>query len=207
MGSSKATVQPRQPGVYRDEPDRDDAASTSSAVLLGDIDDLPNEELPSYSDSQQYTDELSSAATRATPEASDGALYVRRGPGGPTYNPYVLSSAVTVLANQFIAGSLLNFLFPPTVWTGRKSAPSFQITVPKPRLSTACSSSKLRFRLATTFSWLERILKPCDKIIRTPRIRLGTSGLKSTLHPSLAAKKLNACQITRGAIAAACFLS
>ena len=42
-------IQPHQPGVYRDDPDRDDAASTSSAVLLGDI-DYPDEELPSYTD-------------------------------------------------------------------------------------------------------------------------------------------------------------
>jgi hypothetical protein len=42
-------MQPHQPGVYRDDPDRDDAASTSSAVLLGDI-DYPDEELPSYTD-------------------------------------------------------------------------------------------------------------------------------------------------------------
>ena len=42
-------TQPHQPGVYRDDPDRDDAASTSSAVLLGDI-DYPEEELPSYTD-------------------------------------------------------------------------------------------------------------------------------------------------------------
>ncbi|KAG0650000.1 hypothetical protein D0Z07_3938 [Hyphodiscus hymeniophilus] len=42
-------TQPHQPGVYRDDPDRDDAASTSSAVLLGDI-DYPDEELPSYTD-------------------------------------------------------------------------------------------------------------------------------------------------------------
>lgn len=45
----KPSVQPHQPGVYRDDPDRDDAASTSSAVLLGDI-DYPDEELPSYTD-------------------------------------------------------------------------------------------------------------------------------------------------------------
>ena len=45
----KAPVQPHQPGVYRDDPDRDDAASTSSAVLMGDI-DYPDEELPSYTD-------------------------------------------------------------------------------------------------------------------------------------------------------------
>jgi len=38
-----------QPGVYRDDPDRDDAASTSSAVLLDHI-DYSNEELPAYSD-------------------------------------------------------------------------------------------------------------------------------------------------------------
>lgn len=51
MGSSKATHQPRHPGVYRDEPDRDDA-STSSAVLLEDIDEptYPDEELPAYTD-------------------------------------------------------------------------------------------------------------------------------------------------------------
>jgi len=35
---------------YRDEPDRDDAASTSSAVLLGDFDSFPDEALPAYED-------------------------------------------------------------------------------------------------------------------------------------------------------------
>lgn len=49
--------QPHQPGVYRDDPDRDDAASTSSAVLLGDI-DYPDEELPSYTD-EPYAAEVS----------------------------------------------------------------------------------------------------------------------------------------------------
>lgn len=37
------------PGVYRDDPDRDDAASTSSAVLMEDI-DYPDSELPAYED-------------------------------------------------------------------------------------------------------------------------------------------------------------
>jgi hypothetical protein len=35
---------------YRDEPDRDDEASTSSAVLLGDFDSFPDEALPAYED-------------------------------------------------------------------------------------------------------------------------------------------------------------
>ncbi len=42
------TYVPPPPGVYRDDPD--DAASMSSAVLLGDI-DFPGEELPAYEDS------------------------------------------------------------------------------------------------------------------------------------------------------------
>ncbi|RDW89270.1 hypothetical protein BP6252_01302 [Coleophoma cylindrospora] len=50
MGSSKAGTPAFQSGVYRDEPDRNDAASTSSAVLLGDIDSYPEEDLPAYSD-------------------------------------------------------------------------------------------------------------------------------------------------------------
>lgn len=37
------------PGVYRDEPDRDDAASTSSAVLMEDI-GYPDTDLPAYED-------------------------------------------------------------------------------------------------------------------------------------------------------------
>lgn len=41
---------PRLPhGVYRDEPDRDDAASTSSAVLLEDV-GYPDADLPAYED-------------------------------------------------------------------------------------------------------------------------------------------------------------
>lgn len=37
------------PGVYRDDLDRDDAASTSSAVLMDDI-DYPDSDLPAYED-------------------------------------------------------------------------------------------------------------------------------------------------------------
>jgi hypothetical protein len=51
----KPSLQPPQPGVYRDDPDRDDAASTSSAVLMGDI-DYPDEELPSYTDEPNVGD-------------------------------------------------------------------------------------------------------------------------------------------------------
>ncbi|RFU28761.1 hypothetical protein B7463_g7588, partial [Scytalidium lignicola] len=49
MGNPKGAIEPYQPGVYRDDPDRDDAASTSSAMLMGDI-DYPEEQLPAYSD-------------------------------------------------------------------------------------------------------------------------------------------------------------
>jgi len=45
MGNKKGEDAP-----YRDEPDRDDAASTSSAVLLGDFDSFPDEALPAYED-------------------------------------------------------------------------------------------------------------------------------------------------------------
>jgi len=38
------------PGVYRDEPDRDDAASTSSAVLLEDVGGYSDADLPAYED-------------------------------------------------------------------------------------------------------------------------------------------------------------
>lgn len=37
------------PGVYRDAPDRDDAASTSSALLMNDL-DFPEADLPAYDD-------------------------------------------------------------------------------------------------------------------------------------------------------------
>lgn len=37
------------PGVHSDEPDRDDAASTSSAVLLEDV-GYPDADLPAYED-------------------------------------------------------------------------------------------------------------------------------------------------------------
>lgn len=50
MGSSKILPPPHQAGVYKDDPDRDDAASTSSAMLLGDFDSYPEEELPAYTD-------------------------------------------------------------------------------------------------------------------------------------------------------------
>jgi hypothetical protein len=45
----KAPIQPYQPGVYRDDPDRDDAASTSSAVPMDEM-DYPEDELPAYTD-------------------------------------------------------------------------------------------------------------------------------------------------------------
>ncbi|KAH8652715.1 hypothetical protein BGZ60DRAFT_387661 [Tricladium varicosporioides] len=64
---SKKDLHPHTPGVYRDEPDRDDAASMSSAVLLGDIDSFPDEELPAYED---HPSSSSSAVPR--PVASAG---------------------------------------------------------------------------------------------------------------------------------------
>lgn len=48
----KATVVPPPPRVYRDNPIVDDAASTSSAVLLDNIEGFSDEELP-----PPYTDE------------------------------------------------------------------------------------------------------------------------------------------------------
>lgn len=63
MGSSKLTPRPHEAGVYRDDPERDDAASTSSAVLLGDIDSYPDEELPAYTDLPEF----SSCAPKPTP--------------------------------------------------------------------------------------------------------------------------------------------
>lgn len=88
MGTTKAPALPRQPGVYRDEPDRDDAASMSSAVLLDEIDDFPDEDLPAYSDGQSYTDGTPTTSTPAP--STTGAGYVRSRPGEETYNPYVL---------------------------------------------------------------------------------------------------------------------
>ena len=38
------------PGIYRDDPDRDDAASTSSAVLLDEVQHPVDSELPAYED-------------------------------------------------------------------------------------------------------------------------------------------------------------
>ena len=49
MGRAKMTSKP-PPGVYRDEPDRDDAASTSSAVSLRDHVEMEDEDLPPYTD-------------------------------------------------------------------------------------------------------------------------------------------------------------
>ncbi|TVY84240.1 hypothetical protein LSUE1_G002926 [Lachnellula suecica] len=49
---------------YRDEPERDDAASMSSAVLLGDI-DFPDEELPAYEDTPSQSSYMPN--TSATP--------------------------------------------------------------------------------------------------------------------------------------------
>lgn len=47
MGKKSGSKPP--PGVYRDEPDRDDAASTSSAVLMEDV-EYPESDLPAYED-------------------------------------------------------------------------------------------------------------------------------------------------------------
>jgi len=56
MVTKKGDIQP-----YRDDPDRDDAASTSSAVLLGDI-DFPDEDLPAYEDTPSAILDTASAA-------------------------------------------------------------------------------------------------------------------------------------------------
>lgn len=50
MGSSKVIPQSLKAAVARDEPDRDDAASSSSAVLLDNMEAYPEDELPAYSD-------------------------------------------------------------------------------------------------------------------------------------------------------------
>lgn len=85
MGSSKAAIQPPQPRVW-DDRDRDDAASMSSAVLLGDIDAIIDDgDLPSYSESQPYTDEVPSV----TSDAPVVPPYVPAGRGQEAYNPYV----------------------------------------------------------------------------------------------------------------------
>jgi hypothetical protein len=55
MVTKNGEIQP-----YRDDPDRDDAASTSSAVLLGDI-NFPDEDLPAYEDTPSVVTEASSA--------------------------------------------------------------------------------------------------------------------------------------------------
>ncbi|KAL8667707.1 MAG: hypothetical protein Q9202_000562 [Teloschistes flavicans] len=47
MGKVASSKPP--PGVYRDDPDRDDAASTSSAVLMEDV-EYPDSDLPAYQD-------------------------------------------------------------------------------------------------------------------------------------------------------------
>jgi len=62
MGKSKSNVKP-PPVVYRDEPDRADTPSMSSAVLMSDIEypeeetplteGFPEDELPAYSDIAQ----------------------------------------------------------------------------------------------------------------------------------------------------------
>ncbi|TAQ87022.1 hypothetical protein B7494_g4653 [Chlorociboria aeruginascens] len=69
MGSSKTV--PHQPGIYRDEPDRDDAASTSSAVLLDEI-DYPDEGLPSYEDTASLLPAIASIPSPNPNPASNG---------------------------------------------------------------------------------------------------------------------------------------
>lgn len=63
MGSSKIAPQPYRGAAYRDDPDRDDAGSTSSAVLLDDIEAYPDEELPAYTD----LPDTSSSVSKTTP--------------------------------------------------------------------------------------------------------------------------------------------
>jgi hypothetical protein len=65
----KATVAPPPPSVYRDNPIIDDAASTSSAVLLDDIEGYSDEELP-----PPYTDEPVASVTAEAPHGSDRLL-------------------------------------------------------------------------------------------------------------------------------------
>jgi hypothetical protein len=65
----KPALPPPQPGAYRDDPDRDDAASTSSAVLMGDI-DYPDEALPAYTDAPEsggFDDPETPSASGAAP--------------------------------------------------------------------------------------------------------------------------------------------
>lgn len=64
MGTSKVAP---PAGVYRDDPDRDDAASISSAVLLGDY-DYPEDEPPAY------TDDVQVAATAPASVANPSGL-------------------------------------------------------------------------------------------------------------------------------------
>ncbi|TVY52563.1 hypothetical protein LCER1_G006449 [Lachnellula cervina] len=52
---------------YRDEPDRDDAASTSSAVLLGDFDSFPDEALPAYEDTPSQPLSAPNSSTGTNP--------------------------------------------------------------------------------------------------------------------------------------------
>ena len=148
MGSSKASALPHQPGVYRDDPDRDDAASMSSAVLLGDIDDIPDEDLPSYADSQPYADESPSTSTPGAPAEGE---YVRSRPGQPAFNPYVITtSSRTAISDQLRAVFLPSSLSQTTTWTVLRYAHSSQITARRPRPYTPCSSNRLPSRRVTS---------------------------------------------------------
>ena len=68
----KITPAKPPPGTYRDEPDRNDAASTSSAVLLGEIDYSDDADFPPDADLPSYEDAAStSSATSARPVVDD----------------------------------------------------------------------------------------------------------------------------------------
>jgi hypothetical protein len=65
----KATAHSQGPPAYRDDHDHAETASMASAVLLGDVDYFPDEELPSY------TDTPAESHTSATPGVSLSANY------------------------------------------------------------------------------------------------------------------------------------
>jgi hypothetical protein len=82
MGKSKGHDRP-PPGVYRDDPDRDDAASMSSAVLLGDRDfpqaqdDEDLDGLPAYADVPQFVPGEDNATINGPVDSFVPKLYIR----------------------------------------------------------------------------------------------------------------------------------
>lgn len=151
MGSSKQpTIRPDLPPAYHGD---SDAASSSSAVLLADIDrHNEDEELPSYSDVAPYTDEPSAGSSSNGPRqsATPMELIIQ----GQTWNKYVFSPRPRSPLLMLSAVPLPSYPSPPTAVTAPKYTRTFQTTAPTPLPSIRCSANNHIHPPATSSSSL-----------------------------------------------------